>query len=86
MPKMFLGLFRAKMTTIGIQNPKLIVNDFQQGLAHFEWFLALFHNSDKKPELLQFKRKVRKNGIFGAKNLFAPPPPLPNVHSRGPFL
>ena len=39
----FFGLFRAKMNTIGIQNPKLIVtNDYQQFLAHFEWFLALF--------------------------------------------
>ena len=29
------------MTTIGIQNPKLIVtNDYQQFLAHFEWFLS----------------------------------------------
>ena len=37
------GLFRAKMTTIGIQNPKLIVtNDYQQFLAHFDWFLSLF--------------------------------------------
>ena len=49
----FLGLFRAKMTTIGIQNPKLIVtNDYQQFLPHFEWFLAHFLISDVKPELL----------------------------------
>ena len=35
---------RAKITSIGIKNPKLIVtNDYQQFLAHFEWFLALFH-------------------------------------------
>ena len=48
----FFGLFRAKMTTLGIQNPKLIVtNNYQQFLAHFEWFLALFHISDVKPEL-----------------------------------
>ena len=46
------GPFRAKMTTLGIQNPKLIVtNNYQQFLAHFEWFLALFHISDVKPEL-----------------------------------
>ena len=49
----FFGLFRAKMNTIGIQNPKLIVtNDYQQFLAHFEWFLALFQISDVNPELL----------------------------------
>ena len=49
----FFGLFRAKMTKIGIQNPKLIVtNDYQQFLAYFEWFLALFQISDVKPELL----------------------------------
>ena len=59
------------MNTIGIQNPKLIVtNDYQQFLAHFEWFLALFQISDVKPELLPVKLKVCKNGIFGAKNLF----------------
>ena len=40
------------MTTIDIQDPKLIVtNDYQQFLAHFEWFLALLHISDVKPEL-----------------------------------
>ena len=39
----FFGLFRAKMTTIAIQNPKLIVdNDYQLFSTHFEWFLALF--------------------------------------------
>ena len=48
----FLGLFRAKMITIGIQNPKLIVTyNYQQFLAHFEWFLALCHIYDVKPEL-----------------------------------
>ena len=48
----FFGLSRAKMTTIGIQNPKLIVtNDYQQFLPHFEWFLAHFQISDVKPEL-----------------------------------
>ena len=47
------GLFRTKVITIGIQNPKLIVtNDYQQFLAHFEWFLAVFQISDVKPELL----------------------------------
>ena len=67
----FVGLFRAKMNTIGIQNPKLIVtNDYQQFLAHFEWFLALFQISDVKPELSPVELKVCKNGIFWAKNLF----------------
>ena len=59
------------MTTIGIQNPKLIVtNDYQPFLANFEWFLAHFQISDVKPKLSQFKQKVRKNGIFWNKNLF----------------
>ena len=67
----FFGLFRAKMTTIGIQNPKLIVtNDYQQFLAHFDWFLSLFQISDVKPEFLQVELKVCKKGIFWAKNLF----------------
>ena len=67
----FFGLFRAKMTKIGIQNPKLIVtNDYQQFLAHFDWFLSIFQISDVKPELSPVKLKVRKNGIFWAKNLF----------------
>ena len=35
----FFGLFRAKMNTIGIQNPKIIVtNDYQQFLAPFDCF------------------------------------------------
>ena len=67
----FFGLFRAKMNTIGIQNPKLIVtNDYQQFLAHFEWFLALFQISDVKPELSPVELKVCKNGIFGVKTYF----------------
>ena len=67
----FLGLFRAKMTIIGIQNPKLnVTNDYQLFLAHFEWFLSLFQISDVKPELLPVELKVCKNGIFWAKNLF----------------
>ena len=58
------------MTKKGIQNPKLIVtNNYQQYLAHFEWFKSLFHISDVKHEFLKFKLKVRKNGIFWAKNL-----------------
>ena len=73
-PKMqFLGLFRAKMkmTTIGIQNPKLnVTNDYQQILAHFDWFLSLFQISYVKPELSPVELKVGKNGIFWAKNLF----------------
>ena len=65
------GIFRAKMNTIGIQNPKLIVtNDYQQFLAHFEWFLALFQISDVKPELSPVELKVCKNGLIWAKNLF----------------
>ena len=45
-------LLSAKMTMIGIKNPKLIVtNDYQQFLPHFEWFLAHFQISDVKPEL-----------------------------------
>ena len=59
------------MNTIGIQNPKLIVtNDYQQFLAHFEWFLALIQISNVKPELSSVELKVSKNGIFWAKNLF----------------
>ena len=59
------------MIKIGIQSPKLIVtNDYQQFLAHFDWFLSIFQISDVKPELLPVKLKVRKNGIFWAKNLF----------------
>ena len=64
----FFGLFRAKMNTIGIQNPKLIViNDFQQFLAHFEGFLAFFQISVVKPELLLIKLKVQKMSLFGQK-------------------
>ena len=63
----FFGLFWAKMTKIGIPNPKLnVTNDYQQFLAHFEWFLSLFQISDVKHEFLLVKLKVRKNGIFWA--------------------
>ena len=59
------------MTTVGIQNSKLIVtNDYQQILAHFDWFLSLFQISYVKPELSPVELKVGKNGIFWAKNLF----------------
>ena len=59
------------MTKIGIQNPKLIVtNDYQKFWPHFDWFLSLFQISDVKLVLLPVKLKVRKNGIFWAKNLF----------------
>ena len=67
----FFGLSRAKMTKIGIKNSKLIVtNDYQQFLAHFDWFLSLFKFSDVKPEMLLVKLKVHKNDLFWAKNLF----------------
>ena len=57
------------MNIIGIQNPKLIVtNDYQQFLAHIDWFLALFKISDVKPELLLVKLKIHKNGIFWDRN------------------
>ena len=47
----FFGLFWAKMTKIGIPNPKLnVTNDYQHFLAHFEWFLSLFQISDVKHE------------------------------------
>ena len=43
----FWPFWGAKMTKIGIQNPKLIVtNDYKQFLAHFEWFLSLFQISN----------------------------------------
>ena len=59
------------MTKIGIQNPKLIViNDYQQFMAHFNWFLSILQISDVKPELSPVKLKVRKNGIFGLKTYF----------------
>ena len=45
-------------------------NDYQQFLAHFDWFLSLFQIFDVKNELLPVKLKVYKNGIFWAKNLF----------------
>ena len=67
----FFGLFWAKMTKIGIPNPKLnVTNDYQHFLAHFEWFLLLFQIDDVKHELSPVKLKVHKNGIFWAKNLF----------------
>ena len=66
----FFGLFWAKMTKIGIPNQKLnVTNDYQQFLAHFERFLSLFQISNVKPESLPVKLKVRKDGIFLAKNL-----------------
>ena len=66
----FFGLFWAKMTKIGIPNQKLnVTNDYQQFLAHFEWFLSLFQISDIKHEFMLVKLKVCKNGIFWAKNL-----------------
>ena len=59
------------MIKIGITNPKVNdTNDYQQFLAHFEWFLSLFQIYDVKPELLPVELKVCKNGIFWEKNLF----------------
>ena len=56
------------MNTIGIQNPKLIVtNDYEQFLAYFEWFLALFQISDVNPELSE---KYAKMAFFGLKTYF----------------
>ena len=66
----FFAFFGAEMTKIDIQNPKQIVTkDYQQFLAHFEWFLSLFQISDVKYEFLLVKLKVRKNDISWAKNL-----------------
>jgi len=62
--------FWAKMTKIGIPNQKLNVTNDYHFLAHFEWFLSLFQIYNVKPELSPVKLKVRKNGIFWAKNLF----------------
>ena len=43
----FFGLYWAKMTKIGIQNPKLIAtNDYQQFFAHFKLVLSLFQIYD----------------------------------------
>ena len=45
----YFGLFWAKMTKIGIKNPKLIVtNDYQKFWANFDWFLSLFQILDEK--------------------------------------
>ena len=61
------------MTKLDFINPKLIVpNDYQQFLAHFEWYLALFQISDVKPELSPVELKVCKNGIFLANNKLTP--------------
>ena len=58
------------MTKTGTKNPKQIVaNDYQQFLAHFEWFVSLYQISDVKHEFLQVKQKLCKNCIFWAKNL-----------------
>ena len=63
-----MAFFGAKMTKIDIQNPKqIVINDYQQFLAHYEWFLSLSQISDVKYEFLLVKLKVRKNGIFGLK-------------------
>ena len=64
------GLFRAKRSEIGIQNPKLIVTyDYQQFLVHFDWFLSLKFQI-KKTCIVTSQAKSKKNGIFCAKNLF----------------
>ena len=47
------GSENVEMTTIGIQNLKLIVtNDYQQFLAYFDWFLSLFQISDVQYRLM----------------------------------
>ena len=59
------------MNKIVILDHKLIVpNDHKQNWVYFEWFLSLFQISDEKYELSPVALKVRKNGIFWAKNLF----------------
>ena len=60
-PILFQGLDLAKK---GVSIAILFTNDYQQFLAHFELFLALFHISDVKPELTKLKQKVCKNVIF----------------------
>ena len=72
----FFGFFWAKMTKIGIPNPKLnVTNDYQHFLAHFEWFLSLFQIYDVKPELLPVKVKVGQKTYFKKNFLgyFSPP-------------
>ena len=56
------------MTTIGIQNPKLIVTNY------YQQFLALFQISDVKPELSPVELKVCKNVIFWAKKIVSKGP------------
>ena len=67
----FYGLFWAEMTRIDIQNPKLIVtNDFQQFLAHFEWFLSLFQISEVNGYCCSSIEKYAKMVLFGLKTHF----------------
>ena len=64
----FFCLFWAKMTKIGIQNPKLIVtNDYQKFWAHFDWFLSLFQISDVKPELLPVLESINSSENYQKK-------------------
>ena len=48
------------------------INDYQQYLAHFDWFLSPFQISDVKHEFLLVKLKKRKNsqGYFVPKSKF----------------
>ena len=86
----YFGHFRAKMTTISIKNPKLIVtNDYQQFWVHFECFLALFHISDKNGYCHSSSNKYAKMVLFGLKTYFKKiflgyfyPPTLPMQNNR----
>ena len=64
----FFVLFGAKMIKIESKNPKLILPMIINDFWHILGFFSLFQISDVKNEFLLFKLKVRKNGIFWAKN------------------
>ena len=64
-----LAFLELKWLKLVSKTQKVIVsNDYQQFLAHFDWFLSIFQISDVK--LSPVKLKVHKIGIFWAKNLF----------------
>ena len=59
------------MTKIVILDQKLIVpNDYQQFWVHLEWFLALFHISDKNGYCCSSSEKYAKMVLFGLKTHF----------------